>query len=694
MAVNQSLTLTLVSQNIEENTSRVRILWQSVQTGGSYNMTTRSAKYFVSHNGGAETETAISYVLPYQSTVTLADSTLTVSHDAEGNGSLSVRTWMNTNISAGTIELSKTLTLPQIPRASTVSAADGVIGGTARIAVGKKSSSFSHSIAYQFGTLSGYVTAEGGVSAGEVIFSSDSVDFLLPESFYYAIPDSAYGVCTLTLRTYHGGSQIGQSQSTAFTVRTDASVCGPVVSGTVEDTNAVTGALTGNGSLVRYHSDALCNITATARMGASIVEQRIGGVAVAGDSRTIQAVETGQIVFYAKDSRGYESYTTVSVPMIPYTRLTNNAAVLRDDPTSGKATLTLQGQCYQGSFGAAENALTAAYQIDGGEVVPVTPTGSYQAVIPLTDMDYEKTYTLTVTVSDCLETAVKTLTLQKGIPVFDWGETDFAFHVPVTMDTPLSVGSGGTGRNAWTSGMVISGGTGLETVAIAGGALYAAAPNAAPRFGVLPVAQGGTGAETPDAARIALGAAPAVLTGEMTYTDTMEQMEEQLKLIYLAMPDSSSKFVVSNINGVVYNVWLWKADNSYGNVQMDHYVVQNSRRRVIFGGVWQPWEYPNPAMILNEEYRTTERWQEKPVYTKLMDFGNLPNCATKTVAHGCSAKQILRTVGQASNGQAFPICGSGFYNIELRAGTTSVDIYTDYNYSAYTATVQLWYTKE
>ena len=27
----------------------------------------------------------------------------------------------------------------------------------------------------------------------------------------------------------------------------------------------------------------------------------------------------------------------------------------------------------------------------------------------------------------------KTLTLKKGVPVFDWGEEDFRFHVPVEM---------------------------------------------------------------------------------------------------------------------------------------------------------------------------------------------------------------------------------------------------------------------
>ena len=52
-------------------------------------------------------------------------------------------------------------------------------------------------------------------------------------------------------------------------------------------------------------------------------------------------------------------------------------------------------------------------------------------------------YTLTVTVRDKLETAQKTLILPKGLPVFDWGEGDFAFHVPVV----LSDGSPAISRN-------------------------------------------------------------------------------------------------------------------------------------------------------------------------------------------------------------------------------------------------------
>lgn len=46
---------------------------------------------------------------------------------------------------------------------------------------------------------------------------------------------------------------------------------------------------------------------------------------------------------------------------------------------------------------------------------------------------------------------------------------------------------------------------------------------------------------------------------------------------------------------------------------------------------WKQWEYVNPPMELGVEYRTTERYLGKPVYVKLVDFGALPNTASKYV---------------------------------------------------------------
>ena len=123
MAVSQSLTLTESNIVTSANTSKVRILWQSTQTGESWNGYTKTAKYYVSINGGAETEYLVNYTLPQNSTATIVDTTITIDHKSDGSGSITVRTWMNTGISVGVVTQTKSLTLTTIPRASTIDAA-------------------------------------------------------------------------------------------------------------------------------------------------------------------------------------------------------------------------------------------------------------------------------------------------------------------------------------------------------------------------------------------------------------------------------------------------------------------------------------------------------------------------------------------------------------------------------------------
>lgn len=54
------------------------------------------------------------------------------------------------------------------------------------------------------------------------------------------------------------------------------------------------------------------------------------------------------------------------------------------------------------------------------------------------------------------------------------------------------------------------------------------------------------------------------------------------------------------------------------------------------GNIYYPWEWVNPPMLLGIEYRTTERYLGKPVYTKVIDFGASPNNGVKNVNLGAS----------------------------------------------------------
>lgn len=71
---------------------------------------------------------------------------------------------------------------------------------------------------------------------------------------------------------------------------------------------------------------------------------------------------------------------------------------------------------------------------------------------------------------------------------------------------------------------------------------------------------------------------------------------------------------------------------------------------------WKPWECVNPLLNLGGEYRTTERYLGKPVYTMAFSFGALPNASDKVVAMPGtdSTCKIIEIHGYASNEMTLP----------------------------------------
>ena len=109
------------------------------------------------------------------------------------------------------------MNLTQILRESTISATDANIGSTSMIAVNRKSSGYTHSVRYSFGSLSGYIKADGSISATEVKLTDTYIGFPVPTDFYAQIPNAKSGICTLTCKTYSGDTQIGSAKTAQFT---------------------------------------------------------------------------------------------------------------------------------------------------------------------------------------------------------------------------------------------------------------------------------------------------------------------------------------------------------------------------------------------------------------------------------------------------------------------------------------------
>nr|DAG07596.1 MAG TPA: hypothetical protein [Caudoviricetes sp.] len=80
------------------------------------------------------------------------------------------------------------------------------------------------------------------------------------------------------------------------------------------------------------------------------------------------------------------------------------------------------------------------------------------------------------------------------------------------------------------------------------------------------------------------------------------------------------------------------------------------RTRYEFSKTWGAWEFVKVPMELGVEYRTTERYMGKPVYTKVVNCGNLPDGTTAEVAHG------IANVGIVVGAQAIASNGTGVFN--------------------------------
>ena len=77
-----------------------------------------------------------------------------------------------------------------------------------------------------------------------------------------------------------------------------------------------------------------------------------------------------------------------------------------------------------------------------------------------------------------------------------------------------------------------------------------------------------------------------------------------------------------------YGGWNYVTHLQYGSTNALQFSAYASGEtyalREKIQSVWGDWEYINPAMRAGIEYRTTERYLDKPVYVKVVDCGNCP----------------------------------------------------------------------
>ena len=119
--------------------------------------------------------------------------------------------------------------------------------------------------------------------------------------------------------------------------------------------------------------------------------------------------------------------------------------------------------------------------------------------------------------------------------------------------------------------------------------------------------------------------------------------------------------------------------------------------------VWGDWEYLNPPMNLGVEYRTTERYLGKPVYTKVVEC-SFSGAGTTNIPHGianidkCVAAHGIALQKDSSYSFSFPYWftdGSTLtqgISVSINTSSIALNSVTDYS-ETFSAQVTIKYTK-
>lgn len=156
-----------------------------------------------------------------------------------------------------------------------------------------------------------------------------------------------------------------------------------------------------------------------------------------------------------------------------------------------------------------------------------------------------------------------------------------------------------------------------------------------------------------------------------------------------------------NGNAIMSYGTLFVSAKSYTNVTQFYFpAISNFTGyciRTFDGTTWTPWEWPDPPLALGVEYRTTERYQGKPVYVKVVDCGACPAAGFKDVTFGERGVVVpVRCYGNFGygGGTTIPFQSTETDAMQIGVLINFIRIHTNGNdFSSYNCTATVYYTK-
>lgn len=332
-------------------------------------------------------------------------------HNADGNWSSDIS--FDGYVYQTKVSNSGSIILPLIPRASSVSGGSGNIGGTTTINVNRASSSFTHTLEYAFGNLTGTIATGVGTSH----------TWTIPTSFYTQIPNSNSGSGTITCKTYSGNTLIGTS-SCSFSVNVVNS--NPTIGAfTYKDNKTATTQITQNNQrIIRNNSNLLFTIgNATAYNSATISKYEVTFNNVTKSRTSAGDLEFGVInlsnnstaTLKVTDSRGNTVSKNITVVIDDWVLPTASVSLNRKNNFYSEAYLKVDGAC---SYLNGKNSLTIQYTVTKVGASSAYASGNLQDNVQITlNLDNNYQWKIQITVKDLLGQTTYNLLLDRGMPL-------------------------------------------------------------------------------------------------------------------------------------------------------------------------------------------------------------------------------------------------------------------------------------
>lgn len=311
------LNVSETSTSVQNNTSTISWNLQCQATSAYAQWNPGPGTVSVSINGSNVWSGRPAFVFPGRNTtITLCSGTTTVTHNDDGTKSIACSASYTATSTAyylpGDMSCSGNMTLTTIARATqpTVSSTSVAIGSSVTINTPRASSSFTHTLRYDFKGKSAQIAT--GVTTSKA--------WTIPTSFLTSLPDSVSGTVTIYCDTYNGSTLIG-TKSVGLTITVPTSYVPKINSITI--TEATAGLASQFGVFVQSHSTLKIVTSASGNNGSTI---KTCTVTVDGATYTDTTVTTGVInnsgnitvSVSVTDSRGGTASTTKTVNVVAY----------------------------------------------------------------------------------------------------------------------------------------------------------------------------------------------------------------------------------------------------------------------------------------------------------------------------------------------------------------------------------------